>query len=138
VPPLLRTGGSGKFYGIRYSARVLLVLAAGWLSSCIAAFRRKILIVGGNPVTGRLFGLRPDVITIACYLISSRLAAIAGLILSGYVGLVDNWAGQGYELDSIVACVVGRVSLRGGRGSIIGALAGAATIVVLAAAIYTR
>jgi ribose/xylose/arabinose/galactoside ABC-type transport system permease subunit len=133
VPPLLRTLGSGKFYGVPYNALILLVLAAG-LAIVLhrSAFGRKIFIVGGNPVTGRLFGLRSDAITIACYLISSCLAAIAGLILSGYVGLVDNWVGQGYELDSIVACVVGRVSLRGGRGSIIGALAGAATIVVLA------
>jgi ribose/xylose/arabinose/galactoside ABC-type transport system permease subunit len=69
---------------------------------------------------------------IACYVISSGLAALAGLILSGYVGLVDNWVGQGYELDSIVACVVGRVSLQGGRGSILGALTGAALIVVIA------
>ena len=83
-------------------------------------------------MTGRLFGIRSDLITIACYVISSCLAAIAGLLLSGYVGLVDNWVGQGYELDSIVACVVGGVSLKGGRGSIWGALTGAAVIVVLA------
>ena len=48
----------------------------------------------------------------------------AGLILSGYVGLVDNWVGQGYELDSIVACVIGGVSLKGGRGSILGGAGG--------------
>jgi ribose/xylose/arabinose/galactoside ABC-type transport system permease subunit len=64
--------------------------------------------------------------------ISGCLAAAAGLILSGYVGLVDNWVGQGYELDSIVACVIGGVSLKGGRGSILGALAGAAIIVIVA------
>ena len=72
-------------------------------------------------------------ITIACYLISSCLAGAAGLVLSGYVGLVDNWVGQGYELfNSIVACVIGGVSLKGGRGSIAGALAGTATIMVAA------
>ena len=65
---------------------------------------------------GRDLGVRADLITVACYLISSCLAAVAGLILSGYVGLVDNWVGQGYELDSIVACVIGGVSLKGGRG----------------------
>ncbi|MET4231520.1 ABC transporter permease [Bradyrhizobium sp. 482_C4_N1_1] len=133
VPPLLRVLGSGKFYDVPYNALVLLVLAA--LLAVVlhrSAFGRRIFIVGGNPVTGRLFGIRSDAITIACYLISSCLAAIAGLILSGYVGLVDNWVGQGYELDSIVACVVGRVSLRGGRGSILGALTGAAIIVILA------
>jgi ribose/xylose/arabinose/galactoside ABC-type transport system permease subunit len=133
VPQLLRILGSGKFYGVPYNALVLLALAA--LLAIVlhrSAFGRKIFIVGGNPVTGRLFGIRSDLITIACYLISSCLAAIAGLILSGYVGLVDNWVGQGFELDSIVACVVGRVSLKGGQGSILGALTGAAVIVVIA------
>jgi ribose/xylose/arabinose/galactoside ABC-type transport system permease subunit len=133
VPPLLRVLGSGKLYGVPYNALVLLVLAA--LLAVVlhrSAFGRRIFIVGGNPVTAHLFGIRSDVVAIACYLISSCLAAIAGLLLSGYVGLVDNWVGQGYELDSIVACVVGRVSLRGGRGSILGALTGAAVIVVVA------
>jgi len=133
VPPLLRVLGSAKLYGIPYNALVLLGLAVV-LGIVLhrSAFGRRIFIVGGNPVTGRLFGIRSDLVTIACYLISSALAAVAGLILSGYVGLVDNWVGQGYELDSIVACVVGRVSLSGGRGSILGALTGAAVIVVIA------
>jgi ribose/xylose/arabinose/galactoside ABC-type transport system permease subunit len=133
VPPLLRVLGAAKLGGIPYNSLLLLGLAT-WLAIVLhrSAFGRRIFIVGGNPVTGRLFGIRSDLITIACYVISSCLAAIAGLLLSGYVGLVDNWVGQGYELDSIVACVVGGVSLKGGRGSIWGALTGAAVIVVLA------
>jgi len=133
VPPLLRVLGAGKLGGIPYNSLVLLGLAV-MLAIVLhrSAFGRRIFIVGGNPVTGRLFGIRSDLVTIACYVISSGLAAIAGLLLSGYVGLVDNWVGQGYELDSIVACVVGGVSLKGGRGSIWGALTGAAVIVVLA------
>jgi len=133
VPTLLRTLGAGKFHGIPYNTLVLLALAAV-LAVLLhrSAFGRRIFIVGGNPVTGRLFGIRSDLVATACYVISSCLAAVAGLILSGYVGLVDNWVGQGYELDSIVACVVGQVSLQGGRGSILGALTGAGMIVVIA------
>lgn len=133
VPPLFRTLGSGKFDGIPYNFAILLILATLlWIVLHRSAFGRRVFIVGGNPVTARLLGIRTDMVTIACYLISSGLAATAGLILSGYVGLVDNWVGQGYELDSIVACVIGGVSLKGGRGSIPGALAGAAIIVVIA------
>jgi ribose/xylose/arabinose/galactoside ABC-type transport system permease subunit len=133
VPPLFRTLGSGKLDGIPFNFAILLILAA--LLGVVlhrSVFGRRVFIVGGNPVTGRLLGIRTDLVTIACYLISSCLAAIAGLILSGYVGLVDNWVGQGYELDSIVACVIGGVSLKGGRGSIPGALAGAAIITIIA------
>jgi ribose/xylose/arabinose/galactoside ABC-type transport system permease subunit len=133
VPPLFRTLGSGKFDGIPLNFAILLILATLlWIVLHRSAFGRRVFIVGGNPVTARLLGIRTDMVTVACYLISSGLAAAAGLILSGYVGLVDNWVGQGYELDSIVACVIGGVSLKGGRGSIAGALAGAAIIVVIA------
>jgi len=133
VPALLRVLGAGKFQGIPYNALILLALAIV-LTIVLhrSAFGRRIFIVGGNPMTGRLFGIPSDLIMIACYVISSCLAGVAGLILSGYVGLVDNWVGQGYELDSIVACVVGQVSLQGGRGSILGALTGAAMIVIIA------
>jgi ribose/xylose/arabinose/galactoside ABC-type transport system permease subunit len=56
---------------------------------------------------------------------------LAGLILSGFVGIVDNWVGRGFELDSIVAAVMGGVALSGGRGSIIGGLLGTAILVVV-------
>jgi ribose/xylose/arabinose/galactoside ABC-type transport system permease subunit len=133
VPPLLRALGSEKLNGVPLNFVILLVLATPlWVVLHRSAFGRRVFIVGGNPVTGHLLGIRSDLVTIVCYVISSCLAGIAGLILSGYVGLVDNWVGQGYELDSIVACVIGGVSLKGGRGSILGALAGAAIIVIIA------
>jgi ribose/xylose/arabinose/galactoside ABC-type transport system permease subunit len=125
--------GSEKLDGIPFNFMMLSILAALlWVILHRSAFGRRVFIVGGNPVTGRLLGIRSDLITIVCYVISSCLAAVAGLVLSGYVGLVDNWVGQGYELDSIVACVIGGVSLKGGRGTIADALAGAAIIVVIA------
>jgi ribose/xylose/arabinose/galactoside ABC-type transport system permease subunit len=133
VPPFFRSLGSEKLDGIPFNFAILLILAALlWILLHRSAFGRRALIVGGNPVTARLLGINPDLITIACYVISTCLAGIAGLVLSGYVGLVDNWVGQGYELDSIVACVIGGVSLKGGRGSIAGALAGAVIITVMA------
>ena len=79
-------------------------------------------LVGGNPVMARLVGIHVDRVVIACYMLSGLLAATAGLVLSGFVGLVDNCVGRGFELDSIVAAVLGGVALSGGRGTILGAL----------------
>jgi len=62
-------------------------------------------------------------------------AAIAGLVLSGYVSVVDNWVGKNFELDSIVAAVMGGIALSGGRGGVPGALLGAAILVVLSNAV---
>src|SRR4029078_10580305 len=112
---------------------IILAFVAALFSVILefSAFGRRIYIVGGNVITARLFGITSDRIIIACYVISSCLAAVAGLILSGYVGLVDNWVGQGFALDSIVAAVRGGVALSGGQGTIAGALAGAAIIVII-------
>ena len=64
-------------------------------------------------------------------MICSVLAGIGGLFLVGFVGTVDNWVGRGYELDSIIAAVIGGVVLSGGRGSILGALLGAFILVLV-------
>jgi len=132
VPPFFRAVGSQLFYGIPYNLMIMGVLAI--IFSVIlrrSTFGRKVYITGGNPITARLVGINADRITIACYLASGALAALAGLVLSGFVGVVDNWVGRGFELDSIVAAVMGGVALSGGRGTIAGALTGATILVVV-------
>jgi ribose/xylose/arabinose/galactoside ABC-type transport system permease subunit len=132
VPPIYRVLGSQSFYGIPYNMMILAGLAIVFsLILHKATFGRQIYITGGNPITARLVGINADRVTITCYVISGALAALAGLILSGFVGIVDNWVGRGFELDSIVAAVMGGVALSGGRGSIIGGLLGAAIIIVV-------
>jgi ribose/xylose/arabinose/galactoside ABC-type transport system permease subunit len=132
VPPLFRVLGSGNLHGVPYNFMILVVIAAAFhVLLARSAFGRRVYIVGGNPVAATLVGINADRVTIAAYVISSLLACAAGLILSGYVGLVDNRVGQGFELDSIVAAVIGGVALSGGRGTLVGALVGAAVIVVI-------
>jgi ribose/xylose/arabinose/galactoside ABC-type transport system permease subunit len=132
VPPIYRVLGSQLFYGIPYNMIILAVLTVVFsLLLHKSTFGRRIYITGGNPITARLVGINADRVTIACYVISGGLAALAGLILSGFVGIVDNWVGRGFELDSIVAAVMGGVALSGGRGSIIGGLLGTAILVVV-------
>ena len=92
---------------------------------------RQLLLYGDNPDAAYMSGLPVKRILIGAYVISGVLAAIAGLFLVGYVGIVDNWTGQGYELDSIAAAVIGGASLRGGKGSVIGALLAALILVSL-------
>jgi ribose/xylose/arabinose/galactoside ABC-type transport system permease subunit len=136
VPPFFRTLGSQLFYGIPYNMMILFVLALAFsLLLSKTVFGRKVYITGGNPITARLLGINADRVTIICYVISGGLAALAGLILSGFVGIVDNWVGRGFELDSIVAAVMGGIALSGGRGTIVGGLIGAAILVVVSNAV---
>ena len=64
-------------------------------------------------------------------MISAVLAIVGGLLLSGYIGYVDRYLGQGFDLDSIAAAVVGGTSLAGGRGGVAGTLLGVALVAVL-------
>ncbi len=132
LPAGFRVLGTGHLFGLPINLLALALIAAlfGFLLHA-TPFGRKVYIVGGNPEAARLCGIAADRVTIACYVISSVLAGIGGLFLVGYVGSIDNWVGRGYELNSIVACVMGGVAITGGRGSIFGALAGALILIIL-------
>lgn len=132
LPPGMSWLASGRVMGIPVNliALLLLALVAGVLLHK-SRLGRQIYMVGTNPQAARLNGLSPDRITILCYVICSVCAGIGGLFLLGYVGTVSNWVGQGYELDSIVAAVMGGVALSGGRGTVVGALTGVVVLVVI-------
>jgi ribose/xylose/arabinose/galactoside ABC-type transport system permease subunit len=136
VPAFFRVIGAGGFHGIPYNILIMAAIAAVFVVILhVSTFGRRVFLVGGNPVMARLVGIRVDRVVIACYMLSGLLAATAGLVLSGFVGLVDNFVGRGFELDSIVAAVLGGLALSGGRGTILGALVGAAILVAITNAV---
>ncbi|WP_119273516.1 ABC transporter permease [Taklimakanibacter deserti] len=124
--------GQGRFLGLPVNLLILiaLTLLLGFVLH-FTRFGRKIYLVGGNPRGAMLVGIRTDAVIISCYVISSMVAAIAGLCLVGYVGQVDQWTGKGYDLDSIVAAVMGGVAISGGRGNVLGALLGVFILIVM-------
>ncbi len=132
LPDGFRFLGTGRIGGIPVALIGFLCLFTllGWLLHK-SEFGRKVYITGGNPISATLCGINSDRITILCYVICSVMAGIAGLFLVGFVGTVDNWVGRGYELDSIVAVVIGGIALSGGVGTIWGAALGALILVLL-------
>jgi ribose/xylose/arabinose/galactoside ABC-type transport system permease subunit len=132
LPEGFRYLGAGRLLGLPVNvlAFALCFAVLGWLLHK-SSFGRKIYITGGNPTAADLVGIRSDTVTIICYVICSVMAGIAGLFLVGFVGTVDNWVGRGYELDAIVACVIGGVALSGGSGSLWGAAAGALILTLI-------
>ena len=126
VPEIIRLIGSQAIYGVPINLLLLLILAViVAIMLHRTAFGREIYMVGGNPRAAELVGINVNRTTFSCYVLSSVLGAVGGLVLVGYVGSVDNWVGRGYELNSIIATVMGGVSLGGGRGTVLGALVGA-------------
>lgn len=132
IPSVFKVVGAGKLGGVPASLLIFLALAVVfWVILHRSTYGRAVYIVGGNPVAGRLVGLNSDRVTIIAYIICACLAATAGLILAGFAGVVDNYVGRGFDLNSIVAAVIGGVALSGGRGGIPGAITGAAILVAI-------
>jgi ribose transport system permease protein len=93
-------------------------------------FGRRVLAVGDNPRAAELSGVNVALVRIGVFTISSLSAVTGGIMLGGFGGVsVD--VGLGLELQAIAACVVGGVQLMGGRGTLVGAVAGALTLFAL-------
>jgi len=87
---------------------------------------RAIYAVGGNPAAARAAGIKVDRIRIGVYVAGSVLAAIGGLMESGRVSAVTGQQGygEGIIFSVFAAAVIGGVSLKGGRGNMVGAATG--------------
>ncbi len=98
-------------------ALALTAFAVHWMLER-TVLGRRLKLYGDNPGAARMTGAPVRVLLAAAFVISGTLAAAAGLFLVGYVGIVDNWTGRGYELDSIAAAVIGGAALSGGKGNV--------------------
>lgn len=105
---------------------VIMVIAAIMISVILnkTAFGRRLYAIGGNREAARFSGIEVDRISTITYILCGLFAAIAGLLLAGYIGYGDRYLGRGFDLDSIAAVVVGGTSFAGGRGNIGGTIAG--------------
>jgi ribose/xylose/arabinose/galactoside ABC-type transport system permease subunit len=102
----------------------LVLVAVGVLVLRMTPFGRHVYAVGGNEQVARLSGIPADRVKVIVFVISGVLAAVAGLFSASRMGIGDPIVGEGFELDSITAVVLGGTSLFGGRGGLIGTLAG--------------
>ena len=110
---------------------VLGVMAAfAWWGLHGTVFGRRVLAVGDNARAARLAGVKVESVRLGVFVISALSAVTAGVMLGGFGG-VSTDVGLGLELQSIAACVVGGVQLMGGRGTVVGAVAGALTLTAL-------
>ena len=87
-------------------------------------FGRNTLAIGGNPEAARLAGVRVEKLRVWIFLLQGVVTALAGLILASRITSGQPNAAQGFELDVISACVLGGVSLQGGKARIFGVLIG--------------
>src|ERR1700743_1658684 len=88
-------------------------------------YGRNTLAIGGNPEASRLAGINVERTRVYIFLIQGAVTALAGVILASRITSGQPNAAEGFELNVISACVLGGVSLLGGRATISGVGLGA-------------
>ncbi|MFT4106664.1 MAG: ABC transporter permease [Lacrimispora sp.] len=96
-----------------------------------APFGRTIYALGGNEEAARISGINTKRTKFSVYVITSTLAALAGVFMAARLGSAEAAAGSGYELTVICGAIIGGISTFGGMGSIIGASIGALFMEIL-------
>ena len=131
--------GNGYILGIPVSIYIMiLVLVLGWILTRKTSIGMFIESIGINAKSSYYSGIDEKNIKLMVYAFCGLCAAIAGLILSSYVHSADgNNNGLNYELDAILAVVMGGTLMTGGRFSLLASAIGAVVIWTFTLTMYT-
>jgi len=119
----------GDFYigTFRVYASLFWFIAAAILLHYVLTqtrFGNWIQASGGNPNAARARGVNVRATKVVLFMVSSVMAALAGVISSIRTSAANPNSGTGYELEVIAMVVIGGTALAGGRGTIIGTVIG--------------
>lgn len=96
---------------------------------------RYVVATGGNEQIARLSGIRTKLVIMFAYMFCGVMAALSGLFLTSRMGIGDPQVGglnyDRFDLDSIAAVLIGGTRLGGGKGGVIGTIAGVLIVAVL-------
>lgn len=99
---------------------MILVLVIMYVVLRFTQFGRNIYLVGSNNSSARVVGVNVKKVQFLAFLFSGGLAAFAGILLVSQVSFGSSLFGIGWEFQALTICVVGGISLSGGRGTFVG------------------
>jgi ribose/xylose/arabinose/galactoside ABC-type transport system permease subunit len=124
APAALGWIANERLFGLPVAGMVLLAAALlGHLLLRRTRFGLRLLATGNAAESARRAGVDVANIRLLAFALSGAGAAAGGLLVAGRLGTGFPNAGQGVELDAIVAVVLGGTSLAGGRATIAGTVA---------------
>jgi ribose transport system permease protein len=129
----LRALASGSVGGVPMPFVVMCVVAAmAWVLLHRSVYGRHLFAVGHNAEAARYSGVGTRTVVAWAYVLSGILAAMSAVLIAFYTNSISPAShGNFYELYAIAAAVVGGCSLRGGEGTVLGIVIGAALLQVL-------
>lgn len=118
--------GFGEFLSIPIPIwMALAVIAVSYVLVNRTRFGRSLYAVGGNIRAAELSGLNTKGVLFIVYVLSALFASFAGMLLTARMDTGEANIGRAFPLESIAACVIAGVSLRGGIGRMENVVVGA-------------
>ncbi len=122
----------GNLLGL--NSKIWIMLAVFVLLYLFVTYTRRgryLYAVGSNREAASMSGIIPPRSTLLAHILMGALAGLAGLLYASRDTKITQDMAMGYEMYVIAACVIGGVSVSGGRGKPLGVLMGALTIGVI-------
>lgn len=117
--------GQGEILGLSYPIWIAAsAFVIAWIIFDRTKFGSALAAIGGQEEAARLMGLPIARVKLACYLGTAALATFAGMLVAARSSSGLSSIAQGWELQAIAAVVIGGTLLTGGKGSMLGTLAG--------------
>ena len=132
LPPDFKAVGQGTFYGVPYVILIFVavVVLFDFLLRRATAFR-KVFYTGSNEKAALYSGIKTNQVKFWVTVLCATLSGVAGVIYMSRFGAATPTFGVGMELNIIAAAVIGGASLKGGSGTILGAILGMALLSVV-------
>lgn len=96
---------------------------------------RKIYAVGSNPEAAKVSGIKINRMKLIVYGIMGALSGLCGALWVSIYASAQGDMATGIEMDVIASCVIGGVSLSGGRGSAVGVFLGSLAMAIISKAL---
>ncbi|OZC84653.1 ABC transporter permease [Rhodococcus sp. 06-412-2C] len=110
---------------------VLVLLAASWWWYSTSTAGISAFAIGADRQAARMSGIRVDAVEILSYTLAGGLYSAGGLYLTAITASGDPNSGRPFLLTCFAAMALGLVGFRGGSGSVVAAVFGAASLIAL-------
>lgn len=116
------TGKIFGIYNILWITVLIFIIVGIFLNYMVPG--RRIYAIGTSKESSKVSGINEAKVTFMAFTICGGLAGLAGMLYTANYAICNYGMGEGYELQAIAICILGGVSITGGRGRIDGVLIG--------------
>lgn len=125
--------GNGKVFGV-YFLIILTVIVTALIVFMLKKTKLgyDIYSIGGSENVAKLSGINVPRTRMAVYLLSSLIASLAGILITGMTNSASPIVGSEYSFNALAAVVIGGTSLNGGKGGVVGTVFGTVLLRIIA------